>query len=198
MRATGRLARFGPPLAWMAVIALLSGGVLGADTTGSVLLPLLGRLLPGASPGLLHALHVVLRKLGHVVEYGILGVLWLRALDPHPGAGRWAIALSALYAVTDELHQSFVPNRTGAPVDVAIDTAGALIGVAWALGGGAVGVAGLRLLRWTAAGVAAGSLLAAGLDWSLGLVAWDLVGAGLGAAGVAWALRRLEVRWRVP
>jgi VanZ family protein len=196
MRASSRLARFGPPLAWMAVIALLSGDVLGADATGSVLLPLLARLLPAAGPGLLHALHTVVRKLGHVVEYGILGGLWLRALDPRPRAAFWAIALSALYAVTDELHQSFVPSRTGAPLDVAIDTAGALVGVAWALGGGTVGVAGLRLLRWMAAGVAAGSLLAAGLDWSLGLAAWDLVGAGLGAAGVAWGLRRLEVRWR--
>src|SRR5262245_54282259 len=176
MRASGRLARFGPPIAWMAVIALLSGGFLGSDETGSVVLPLLARLLPWAGPGLLHGLHTAGRKLGHVVEYGILAVLWLRALDPRPRAATWAIAIAALYAVTDEVHQSFVPNRTGAPLDVVIDTAGALIGVAWARGTGPVGVAGLRLLRWMAAGVAAGSLLAAGLDWSLGLTAWDLVG----------------------
>ncbi len=198
MRASGRLARFGPPLAWMAVIALLSGGVLGADETGSLLFPLFARLLPGAGPGLLHALHVVVRKLGHVGEYGILAVLWLRALDPRPRAAVWAIVLAALYAVTDEVHQSFVPSRTGSPLDVGVDAAGALVGVAWVRGSGPVGVAGLRLLRWTAAAVAAGSLLAAGLDWSLGLAAWDLVGAGLGAAGTAWGLRRLEVRWRTP
>jgi hypothetical protein len=182
----------------MAVIAFLSGGLLGTEETGALLLPLFGRLLPGAGPGFLHALHVVVRKLEHVVEYGILGVLWLRALDPRPRAALWAIALSALYAVTDAVHKSFVPDRTGAPLDVAIDAAGALVGVAWARGSGAIGVAGLRLLRWTATAVTAGSLLAAGLDWSLGLTAWDLVGAGLGTAGLAWGLRRLEARWRAP
>ena len=37
--------------------------------------------------------------------------------------------LAAAYAVTDEIHQTFVEGRHGAPLDVAIDTAGALAGV---------------------------------------------------------------------
>jgi VanZ family protein len=196
MSGLRRLARFLPPLAWMGVIALLSGGLFGADETGALLLPLLGRFLPGADPGLLHAVHAALRKLAHVVEYGILAVLWLRSLGPDRRAAALAIGLSALYAVADEAHQSFVPNRTAAVLDVAIDAAGALVALAWVRGRGRVAIAGLRLLRWTAAVVAAGSLLAAVVDWSLGLTAWDLVGAGLGAAGAVWALRRLEARWR--
>jgi len=39
-----------------------------------------------------------------------------------------------LYALTDEWHQSFVPDRTGRLDDVVTDAVGALIGlaVAWA------------------------------------------------------------------
>jgi len=55
---------------------------------------------------------------------------------------------------------------------------------------------GLRLLRWAATLVALGSLAAAGIDWSLGLGAWDLVLAALGAGTVAAGLFRWERRWR--
>ena len=47
--------------------------------------------------------------------------------------GRWAIpalALGVAYAASDELHQHFVPGRTGAPLDVAIDAVGVALGVA--------------------------------------------------------------------
>jgi VanZ family protein len=36
--------------------------------------------------------------------------------------------LSSLYAVTDEIHQAFVPERACALMDVGIDSAGALFG----------------------------------------------------------------------
>ena len=195
-RRAGRLSRLLPPFAWMAVIAVFSSSLFGADQTGSWILPALGRLLPWAGPGLLHALHAALRKLGHVVEYGILAALWLRALRPGRGAAVWAVVLSALYAALDETRQSLVPNRTASPLDVAIDTAGAFVAVAWLHGRGRIGVAGLRLVRWAAVLVAAGSLLAAAIDWALGLAAWDLALAALGAAAVAWGLARVEAGWR--
>ena len=68
---------------------------------------------------------VVLRKLAHLAEYAILGALLVRAVR-RPGL---AVALAALYAVTDEVHQTFVEGRVGAPLDVGIDTLGALAGV---------------------------------------------------------------------
>ena len=40
-----------------------------------------------------------------------------------------AFGLALLYGVTDELHQSFVPDRTGKAADLVWDGAGALIGV---------------------------------------------------------------------
>ena len=67
----------------------------------------------------------VLRKLAHVGEYAILGALLYRAVRREPAA----IALGSLYAVTDEVHQSFVAGRNGSPVDWLIDTAGVVAGV---------------------------------------------------------------------
>jgi VanZ family protein len=68
---------------------------------------------------------LVLRKLAHATEYAVLGFLLLRA------TGREGVAAlaGAAYAITDEIHQHFVPGRHGAVYDVAIDAAGVLVGV---------------------------------------------------------------------
>ena len=67
----------------------------------------------------------ILRKLAHVAEYAVLGGLLYRALR----RPRLAVALAALYAVSDEVHQTFVEGRVGAPLDVGIDALGAVAGV---------------------------------------------------------------------
>jgi VanZ family protein len=67
----------------------------------------------------------VLRKLAHVAEYAVLGALLYRALRREPAA----IALGSLYALTDEIHQTFVSGRQGSPVDWIIDTVGVVVGV---------------------------------------------------------------------
>lgn len=71
---------------------------------------------------------LVLRKLAHTAEYAVLGALLLRATRRAPVA----VALGSAYAVTDELHQTFVAGRHGSPVDWLIDTVGVVIGVALA------------------------------------------------------------------
>jgi VanZ family protein len=199
-RALGWLRRFGPPVGWMAVIALLSGDVLATSETGSRLLPVLARLLPGASPVALHTLHAVLRKLGHLVEYGILAALWLRALEPgrappqggRPAATRWAVGLSAAYAVLDEARQGLAPDRSASVLDVLLDAAGAVLAVGWlAPSGGFPGTA-RELLRGAALVIALGSLAAALVDWSLGLPAWDLLLAAVGAGAAVWGLGRIS------
>jgi VanZ family protein len=68
----------------------------------------------------------LLRKLAHAGEYAVLGALLLRAVGSVPVA----VVLGTLYAVSDEVHQSFVSGRQGSAVDVAIDAAGVLCGVA--------------------------------------------------------------------
>jgi VanZ family protein len=67
----------------------------------------------------------ILRKLAHVVEFAILGVLLARAVR----SPSLAVGLATLYAVSDEIHQTFVDGRVGAPLDVGIDALGALVGV---------------------------------------------------------------------
>jgi VanZ family protein len=71
---------------------------------------------------------LLLRKLAHLTEYAILGALLVRA-----ARRPWvALGLAAAYAASDEVHQHFVEGRHGAPLDVAIDTVGALAGIlAW-------------------------------------------------------------------
>jgi VanZ family protein len=192
------LARFAPPLAWMAAIAVFSGDLFAADETGSWLLPLLARAVPWAGPGLLHALHAAIRKLGHLTEYGILAALWLRAFPGRPRAEAWAVALSVLYAGVDEWRQGLAPNRSPSLLDVAVDAVGALVAVGCLRPGSWLGGVGLRALRWGAVAVAIASLAAAVLDFRLGLGAWDLLAATLAATAAAVALRRLERAWRAP
>jgi VanZ family protein len=68
---------------------------------------------------------LALRKLAHAAEFALLGALLARAT----GRSGLAFAIGALYAVSDELHQSFVPGRHASPVDVAIDAVGVAAGV---------------------------------------------------------------------
>ena len=71
------------------------------------------------------------RKLAHMTEYGILCLLACAFV--HGYSGNWkvcgisAVAVAALYAATDEIHQLFVPGRAGRFSDVCIDTLGAVI-----------------------------------------------------------------------
>ena len=78
-------------------------------------------------------------KLGHAVEYSILGFLLARALWRHSifwrSAGRVfgaVLVLGVLYGASDEYHQSFVPYRNRNAADLAADAAGVMIGaVIW-------------------------------------------------------------------
>jgi len=76
---------------------------------------------------------VLARKMVHFAEYALLLALWWRALRSKltPGlALGLAFALTVSYAVTDEVHQTYVDGRIGTPRDVAIDTLGAVTSAA--------------------------------------------------------------------
>ena len=66
------------------------------------------------------------RKLIHAATYGTLFLLWWRALGRH-SSPLTAVAITLLYAVSDEWHQTFVEGRHGSPLDVAVDAAGVMI-----------------------------------------------------------------------
>lgn len=73
-----------------------------------------------------------LRSLAHVVTYGILAALLLGALRASGSSVRASLAgavmLAVLYGVSDEVHQAFVPDRTGQVGDVLLDAVGAALG----------------------------------------------------------------------
>jgi VanZ family protein len=68
---------------------------------------------------------LALRKAAHVGEYAVLGALLARAI----GRSLPAFLVAVAYAASDELHQHFVPGRTGTVVDTGIDALGAALGV---------------------------------------------------------------------
>jgi VanZ family protein len=81
------------------------------------------------------------RDLAHIGAYALLAVLFVHALGRlgrpvTPAVAITAFALAVLYGITDEIHQSFVPDRTGTLVDIGWDALGAAIGVsaAWLVG----------------------------------------------------------------
>lgn len=79
-------------------------------------------------------LNFIIFKTLHVIEYFLLYVLLLRALRNTAGLQKTSVfwgtfVLTALYAATDELHQSYVPTREGKVRDVIIDAFGAML--AW-------------------------------------------------------------------
>jgi len=96
------VSRFAPPLLLMGLIFFLSAQ-------------------PDLSSGL-GTWDLILRKLAHMAEYGLLWLLWWRAL----GYGNPAIpaAIAIGYSISDELHQTTVEGRHGTPVDVLIDATG--------------------------------------------------------------------------
>jgi len=73
----------------------------------------------------------IFRKIAHIGEYFILCLLLNRALFQNQLSKKqalfWAAAISLLYAVSDEYHQSFILERTAAVKDVAIDSIGILL-----------------------------------------------------------------------
>jgi len=125
-----------PVLIWLGVIFLGSTDMLSAEHTSRFLVPFLRWIDPQISFATLNAIQFGIRKLGHLTEYAILAMLLWRALR---SGTRWQIKVSilflvaalasAIFAASDEFHQSFVPSRTASPTDVMIDICGALVGL---------------------------------------------------------------------
>lgn len=67
-------------------------------------------------------------KLVHLVEYSILGFLWVKALGKRIII---VILLGIIYGVFDEIHQIFVPYREFSILDILVDGVGVILGVLW-------------------------------------------------------------------
>jgi VanZ family protein len=121
---------------WMAVIFTASGDGQSYQHSSRIIAPLVKFLFPQISPATLDGIVLVCRKCAHLTEYAILAFLLWWAVRKPSGRNSWswrdarlAGLLVALYAASDELHQTFVPSRDGCVRDVAIDTSGAILGI---------------------------------------------------------------------
>jgi VanZ family protein len=69
------------------------------------------------------------KKGGHALGYLLLGRAFLYGFRPKKAAPWLALGMCLFFAITDEIHQSFVPGRGPRVLDVGIDTIGALVGL---------------------------------------------------------------------
>ena len=85
------------------------------------------------------SLQFIVRKSAHFSVYSALGFLCFLAMNTYNIKLKTkfisALTISLLYAISDEIHQLFVPGRAGQIRDVFIDFSGALVGtlLAWVL-----------------------------------------------------------------
>lgn len=120
-----------PLVAWIGIIFFFSTDTFSSGHTSGLIVGVLKFLFPFLSPSQLVFWHGVCRKAGHITEYAILGFLAWRSFNIYPWSGLksklFAAAFVLAVALTDELHQLYVPSRTGSLVDVGYDFIGCLI-----------------------------------------------------------------------
>ena len=101
-----KIIRYLPALLWMSFIYYLSS----QSTTGI---------------GQTRTERFLILKTFHLIEYGLLFCLLFFALRKKTSSA----VVTYLYALSDELHQTFVPGREGKFVDTLIDLVGIVIGI---------------------------------------------------------------------
>jgi VanZ family protein len=118
---------------WMLLMFTLSGEHFSSAHTAPFTTRLVLKLFPWLTVLGLETIDLVIRKIAHLSEYFVFAILLRRVLRNRSGLQTkrqivWAIALGVIYAMTDELHQSFVPSRNASPLDVMINTVGFVCG----------------------------------------------------------------------
>ena len=77
----------------------------------------------------------IISNLAHIPAYGLLTFLWLKAFERRKNRRQFLTVTAliliglVLFAVSDEIHQSFVPGRTASYVDVGLNIVGILFGL---------------------------------------------------------------------
>src|SRR5216110_1069670 len=121
---------------WLSVIFVGSTNLMSAEHTSRFVVPFLLWLKPGMSPHAIWVILVVMRKCAHVTEYAVLALLLWRALRSVPTLHAKTLMVfgavllgCAVFAATDEFHQTFVKSRTPSVRDVLLDIGGAVVGL---------------------------------------------------------------------
>ena len=76
-------------------------------------------------------LSLIIRKLAHFTEYLILGTLVINMFTKNNAKKTYllSILLCIIYAISDEIHQIFVPGRACQLKDILIDSVGSITGI---------------------------------------------------------------------
>jgi VanZ family protein len=125
-------SRYVPLILWLGFITFASSDGFSASNTSRIIAPIVLWLFPNTSAETMTIIHLIIRKIAHFTEYGILGYLAVRAFRTSPGPGisrNWvslSLSIVVVYALIDEFHQSFVPSRTASIYDSFIDMTGGL------------------------------------------------------------------------
>mgnify|MGYP002577438118 FL=1 len=74
---------------------------------------------------------MIIRKMAHITEYFILGILVLNFINEFKVDKKIIISILICFILAsfDEFHQLFIPDRTGRLLDVFIDMIGASLGI---------------------------------------------------------------------
>jgi VanZ family protein len=122
-----------PVAASTAVIVMESTEYFGSNHTSGPLRWLFQHIFGPVGDTSWEMIHHLIRKSGHFLGYGVVGLTWLRAwrrsLPAVPALAQFSLALlgTAAVATWDEWHQSFLPNRTSSPWDVLLDCCGTFV-----------------------------------------------------------------------
>lgn len=76
-------------------------------------------------------LNLIIRKLAHYIGYLILGILVINMFIKNkiPQSYLISIIFCIIYAISDEIHQLFVPGRACQIKDILIDSIGSITGI---------------------------------------------------------------------
>jgi len=121
-----------PAIVVAVLISIFSTHYFSGEETARVIIPILHRIFPFATERELRLMHIGIRKLAHIAEFGVFSVAVFRGVcsERHGWTLRWAVitlVIAVSYAALDEWHQSFVPLREARVRDVFIDATGALL-----------------------------------------------------------------------
>lgn len=107
---------------WMSMMFGMSTDIGSSNNSSRFIGPFLRWLIPQIRAETIADIQFYVRKFAHVTEYGILALLLWRAVTASRLPGRlnkkpyflaWIVAL--IFAISDELHQSFYASRTASP-----------------------------------------------------------------------------------
>ena len=123
-----------PVILGMIFIYWMSTEGFASRSTSRFIEPIIRFFVPSISRKEIFVINGVIRKLAHVFEYMMLGILLFRAFRAGSYERRWwrwagySLGVVVLYAMIDEFHQLHVPLRTASIVDVGFDILGGFLG----------------------------------------------------------------------